>query len=136
MYETFEHTADIGIRVRAADLNGLFEDAARGLFAVLVANPEAIRPVQELSFRIEAQRLDDLLHDWLAELLFAFDTRRVLLGEFRVGVSGDRVEATARGEPIDPQRHQLDMEVKAITYHGLKVERDGDGWLAEVIVDL
>jgi SHS2 domain-containing protein len=136
MYETFEHTADIGIRVRAADLNGLFEDAARGLFAVLVANPEAIRPVQELSFRIEGQRLDDLLHDWLAELLFAFDTRRVLLGEFRAEVLGDRVEALARGEPIDPQRHQLDMEIKAITYHGLKVERDGDGWLAEVIVDL
>ena len=136
MYETFEHTADIGIRVRAADLNGLFEDAARGLFAVLMANPEAVRPVQELSFRIEAQRLDDLLHDWLAELLFAFDTRRVLLGEFRVEVSGDRLEASARGEPIDLQRHQLDMEIKAITYHELKVERDGDGWLAEVIVDL
>jgi len=136
MYETFEHTADIGIRVRAADLNGLFEDAARGLFAVLVANPEAVRPVQELSFRIEAQRLDDLLHDWLAELLFAFDTRRVLLGEFRAEVLEDRVEALARGEPIDPQRHQLDMEIKAITYHELKVERDGDGWLAEVIVDL
>ena len=136
MYETFEHTADIGIRVRAADLNGLFEDAARGLFAVLVANPEAVRPVQELSFRIEGQRLDDLLHDWLAELLFAFDTRRVLLGEFRAEVNGDRVEALARGEPIDPQRHQLDMEVKAITYHGFKVECDGDGWLAEVIVDL
>ena len=46
------------------------------------------------------------------------------------------MKATARGEPIDPERHELDMEVKAITYHGLKVERDGDGWLAEVIVDL
>jgi SHS2 domain-containing protein len=136
MYETFEHTADIGIRVRATELNGLFEDAARGLFAVLVANPDAVRPVQEVSFRIEAQRLDDLLFDWLAELLFVFETRRLLLGEFHVEVQGDRLEATARGEPIDPQRHQLDMEVKAITYHGLKVERDGDGWLAEVIVDL
>jgi SHS2 domain-containing protein len=136
MYETFEHTADIGIRARATDLNGLFEDAARALFAVLVANPEAVRPVQELRFRLEGQRLDDLLHDWLAELLYAFDTRRVLLGEFRVGISGDRLEAAARGEPVDPQRHHLDMEVKAITYHGLKVERDGDGWLAEVIVDL
>ena len=44
--------------------------------------------------------------------------------------------AAARGEPIDRRRHEMDMEVKAITYHGLKVQRDGDGWLAEVIVDI
>lgn len=52
----------------------------------------------------------------------------------RVGRCG--VAATAWAEPVDPKRHELDMEIKAITYHGLKVERDGDGWLAEVIVDI
>ena len=53
-----------------------------------------------------------------------------------VEVDGDGLKATARGEEVDHDRHELDMEVKAITYHGLKVEREGDGWLAEVIVDL
>lgn len=136
MYEIFEHTADLGLRMRAADLNGLFADAGRALFSVLAANPEAVQPVQEFAFKIQADRRDDLLFDWLAELLYTFDTERVLLVEFNLDVAETRLSATARGEPIDLNRHELDMEVKAITYHGLKVQRENSGWLAEVIVDL
>ena len=136
MYETFEHTADLGLRVRASGLNDLFSEAGRALFSVIVANLESVRAVEELPFQIEGVRRDDLLFDWLAELLYTFDARRVLLTEFSVQVDDNGLEATARGEPFDPNRHELDMEVKAITYHGLKVEPDGEGWLAEVIVDL
>ena len=136
MYELFDHTADIGLRMRAESLDELFADAGRALFSVIVANFDAVRPVEELVLRVEGSRRDDLLFDWLAELLYTFDTRRVLLSDFHVSVRDDGLEATARGEPFDPDRHELDMEVKAITYHGLKVEQDGDGWLAEVIVDL
>ncbi|NQT15638.1 MAG: archease [Planctomycetes bacterium] len=136
MYETFEHTADLGLRIRAGSLGELFAEAGRGLFSVIVANLEAVRAVEEFEFEIEGERRDDLLVDWLAELLFTFDTRRVLLSEFDVKVVEDRIKATARGEPVDTGRHELDVEVKAITYHQLKVERDGDGWVAEVIVDL
>lgn len=136
MYETFEHTADIGIRARAGDLNGLFADAARGLFSVMVANPESIRPVQDFHFRVQGERRDDLLFDWLDELLYAFATQRAVFCDFVVRVEPGGLSATARGEPIDPERHHLDVEVKAITYHGLKVQPEGDGWLAEVIVDV
>ena len=136
MYQLFEHTADLGLRIRAESLDELFADAGRALFSVIVANFDAVEPVQQLSFNIEGSRLDDLLFDWLAELLYTFDARRVLLSDFRVGVRDDGLVATAHGEPFDPDRHELDMEVKAITYHGLKVEQDGDAWLAEVIVDL
>jgi SHS2 domain-containing protein len=136
MYELFEHTADLGLRMRAGDLDRLFEDAASALFSAILANPESVNAVEEVTFRIEGTRRDDLLVDWLAELLFVFDTRRVVLGRFEVRVHDTYIEATARGEPIDPARHELDMEIKAITYHQLKVERAGDAWLAEVIVDL
>lgn len=136
MFELFEHTADLGLRVRAADLNELFADAGRALFSVIAANLDSVRTVHELHFQLDGTRRDDLLFDWLAELLFTFDTRRVLLSEFDVNVQDRGLTGTARGEPFDPNRHELDMEVKAITYHGLKVEPDGDGWLAEVIVDL
>ena len=136
MYEHFDHTADVGLRMRAGSLDELFADAGRALFSVIVANFDAVEPVQELALRVEGSRRDDLLFDWLAELLYTFETRRVLLSDFHVSVSNNGLEATARGEPFDPDRHELDMEVKAITYHGLKVEQDGDGWLAEVIVDL
>jgi SHS2 domain-containing protein len=136
MYEVFEHTADLGLRMRAASLDELFAEAGRALFSVIVANFDAVRPVQELELNIEGGRRDDLLFDWLAELLYTFDTRRVLFCDFRIRVQEEGLQATARGETFDPDRHDLDMEVKAITYHGLKVEQDGDGWLAEVIVDL
>ncbi len=136
MYETFDHTADVGLRVRAPDLKGLFEDAARALFSVLVANPDAIQSVEEISFTLEGDRRDDLLFDWLAELLYTFETRRMLFSRFDVDVHETGLSATVGGEPIDPDRHELEVEIKAITYHGLKVQRDADGWLAEVIVDL
>lgn len=136
MYELFEHTADMGLRVRAENLSGLFEDAARALFSVIVANLDSVRPVQEVTIRLSAGQLDDLLFDWLAELLFRFDAHRTVFGEFQVDVQGNQLTAVARGELIDPARHELDMEVKAITYHGLKVEHNDQGWLAEVIVDL
>lgn len=136
MYELFDHTADVGLRIRAEDLNRLFEDAGRALFSAILANPESIRGVEEVTFQVEGTRYDDLLFDWLDELLFAFDTRRIVFGEFDVRVSPEGLSATARGEPIDPIRHHLDMEIKAITYHRLKVEQTADGWLAEVIVDV
>lgn len=136
MFETFDHTADIGLRARAADLDELFAEAARALFSVIVENFDQVQPHEEVSIAVGGQRLDDLMYDWLSELLCVSDTRRILLCQFNVSVSDSGLAATARGEPIDPARHCLDTEVKAITYHGLKVERSGGDWLAEIIVDL
>ena len=70
---------------------------------------------------------EELLHDWLAELLYIFEVRRLALARFQVNIGPDGLTATVQGEPIDTARHQLDMEVKAITWHGLKVVRDGGG---------
>ncbi len=136
MYERFEHTADIGLRIKAPDLNTLFAEAARALFSVIVANLDDVRPVLSLAFAVEGQKYDDLLLDWLAELLAAFDARHVVLAEFDVRIDGAGLKATARGEPLDPSRHKLEEEVKAVTYHRLKVEKQADGWLAEVLVDV
>lgn len=136
MYEVFEHTADVGLRVRAADLDTLFAEAARGLFSLIVENLDEVRPVRVVTYHVPGQDREYLLFDWLNEILFAFDTQHLLLSEFRVKVTEAGLEAEARGETLDPVRHHLDHEVKAITYHGLKVERTADGWLAEVIVDI
>jgi SHS2 domain-containing protein len=141
MYETFEHTADLGLRMRAADLETLFADAAEGLFSMIVPDLASVRPgeggaTEQLAFEIDGEVSDVLLFDWLNELLYTFETRRILLTNFKIRFNGHGLAATARGEPIDRTRHMLDHEVKAITYHGLKLERQGDEWLAEVIVDI
>ena len=103
---------------------------------MIVANPETIRPAREIPLAVEAARADDLLHDWLAEFLYQFDANHLLLCRFDVHVEPWKLRGTAASEPIDRQRHQLGMEVKAITYHGLHVEPADGGWLAEVIVDI
>ena len=136
MFEVFEHTADIGLRIRAPDRRSLFTDAARSLFSLLVANLETVRCVQTESFAIAGREDDYLLLDWLNELLYTFETKRLLFAQFDVQVDDAGLTALCHGEPIDPARHEMDHEVKAITYHELKVENTGDGWLGEVIVDI
>jgi SHS2 domain-containing protein len=136
MYETFEHTADLGLRVAATDLEGLFTEAARGLLSIFVDNPAAVRPQQEVEIRLAGKQYDYLLFDWLSELIYRFETEHLLLCEFQVTVSKSGLSAIARGEPADPQRHQLAHEVKAITYHQLVVEPTNNGWRAELIVDI
>jgi SHS2 domain-containing protein len=136
MYETFEHTADLGLRVRAPDLDTLFAEAARGLFSVIVEDLDTVQPRERLDVRLEAEEREYLLFDWLRQLLANFDARHLLFSRFEVHVDEGGLTGTAWGEPLDPARHVLDHEVKAITYHGLRVEPADGGWLAELIVDI
>jgi SHS2 domain-containing protein len=136
MYETFDHTADLGLRIRAADLNTLFAEAGLALQSVLVEDLGAVQPVRRLDVRLPADDLEYLLFDWLKALLYHFDTEKLLLCRFDVHVGDAGLEAAAWGEPLDAGRHELAHEVKAITYHELKVEKTAAGWLAEVIVDI
>jgi SHS2 domain-containing protein len=136
MFEVFDHTADVGLRVRAEDRESLFAEAARALVSLLVVNLDTVRGVQEKRYEIAGEADDYLLFDWLSELLYTFETERLLLADFDVKLENDRLTATCRGEPLDPARHQMDHEVKAVTYHELKVQREPPGWLAEFIVDI
>lgn len=136
MYEQFEHTADLGLRIRADSLEELYAEAGRALTAAMVGRPHSVRPAQSRVLQIEAAARDDLLHDWLAELLYVFESERMLFSRFEVELAAGGLKATAWGEAADPQRHEIELDIKAVTYHGLKVEQDSGGWLAEVIVDL
>ncbi len=136
MFEVFDHTADLGLRIQAPDLNGLFAEAGRALLAVIVSNPNAVQPREQMSVRVDGEKPEYLFVDFLTELLFLFESKQFLASEFKI-VSDERgLTATVRGETCDPDRHQLAHEVKAVTYHGLVVEESHDGWWAEVILDI
>ncbi len=136
MYETFEHTADLGLRVRAANLETLFVEAAQCLFSAIVENLGTVLASRRIEVRLAGTDREYLLFDWLRTLLFHFDAEHLLFSRFEVRLSESGLEGSAWGEPLDRERHELSHEVKAITYHGLKVERTDTGWLAEVIVDI
>jgi SHS2 domain-containing protein len=136
MYQVFAHTADVGLRIKATELNSVFAEAGIALFSLIVSDLRDIEVRIEHEFHVEGHDLDFLLLDWLHELLFTFETQRLLFREFQVSVHASGLDAKAWGELFDEHRHRLDHEVKAITYHGLRLERMSGGWLAEVIVDI
>ncbi len=136
--ETFDHTADLGLRIFAGDLVDLFQTAAMGLFDVIVANREEVRALETEQIALSADSTEELLAGWLGELIYLSESRHRLYNQFHVELdeSGCRLTAAIGGEPIDRARHILDHEVKAVTRHGLSLRRDADGWVAEVIVDI
>jgi SHS2 domain-containing protein len=136
--ETFEHTADMGLRIFASDLSDLFHTAAEALFDLIVANRSDVRVLETESASLTAESTEDLLIEWLNELIFRSETQHRLYTRFDVALAenGRRLEAKIGGEPIDHRRHVLDHEVKAATRHELLVRRVDGGWVAEVIVDI
>jgi SHS2 domain-containing protein len=136
MYQLIEHTADVGFWVRADDFNDLLVEAGQALFAIMILNPEQVEPRLEVVIRLVGQDPEDLLLDWLSDLLFIFEQRRLVLARFEVEVEPTGIFGRAWGEPLDLSRHHLGNEVKAITYHQLTVRRTADAWEARVIVDV
>lgn len=136
MYELFEHTADLGLRAESATIAAAFQDIAACLLAALVEDPNAVRPEVKEQLTVEGTDREYLLFDWLNALLRRFEEDRMLFSQFAVSVRENGLDAAIRGEAYDPDRHALSHEVKAVTYHELKLVPDGDGWLAEAIVDI
>lgn len=136
MHEVFEHTADLGLRVRAPDLSTVFVEAAQALFEAICPDLVSIRPERRVDITLVGDERDYLLFDWLKQLLYHFDAEHLLFGRFEAQVRADGLTGAAWGECLDPERHVLEHEVKAITYHGLRLEQADGEWLAEVIVDI
>jgi SHS2 domain-containing protein len=136
MYELFEHTADLGLRVQADSLEALFVDAARGLLAMFLADPASVQPLTTKMICLSADEPAYLLFDWLSELLYAFESEKLLLSDIELTIADNKLTAKCRGELMDESRHRMEHEVKAITYHGLRLEKTPAHWFAEVIVDI
>lgn len=137
MHEVFEHTADLGLRIRSGTLVELFKEAGTALFELMVENLDVVKALVCRHIRIEQVEVELLFFDWLNELLYLSDSEQLVLCQFDVRINHTLLEATVWGEPHDAVRHQLDHEVKAITYHQLKLQQEPDGqWLAEVILDI
>ncbi|MFH1018759.1 MAG: archease [Pseudomonadota bacterium] len=135
-YRIIEHTADIGIEVFASTLGDLFSNAA---FALSDQITDASRLEKKLSRSIElrAGRMDELLHLWLSELVYLFDTQHWVSKTAEIlEISATHVKAVVWGEPFDPSRHERRYEIKAVTLHGLEVKQENGGWRARVLFDI
>ena len=136
MYEVFDHTADLGVRVRAATLPDLYADAGRGVLAVMAGDLGQVRPDREARIRVEGDDPTWLLFDLVSEVASLLAVARFVGCDCRVAVDQRGLDAVVRGETFDPARHVLAHEIKAVTQHGLDVRRTPTGWEAEFIVDI
>lgn len=138
-YRLLDHTADIGIEISAASPGELFSEALRA-FTDCITPVEGVEPRVRRPVEVEAASLDELLVEWLGEAVAGFEIEGLLFGSARLEVGktqdGYRLNGEAAGEPYDPQRHPLRVLVKAVTYHGLRVDQLATGWRAVVILDI
>ncbi|MHB8894951.1 MAG: archease [Candidatus Geothermincolia bacterium] len=135
-FRTIEHTADIGMEVEADSLPDLFAGAALAMFSLMV-DVEAVGQTTEKLIKLEASDLEELMFRWLNELVFFMSADRLVFSSFEVARVTERgIEAVVRGEPMDPAKHNLELEIKAVTYHELEVSSHGDGWFTRVIFDV
>ena len=135
-WEHFEHDADIGLRATAPTREALFEAMAEALTAIVV-DPQHVRPIEPVAIRCEAPDDALLLTDWLNALIYEMATRKMLFGDWRVSIDDHVLDATARGEPVDRDRHEPVVEVKGATYTALAVDQDNEGmWHGQCIVDV
>ncbi len=140
MYTVLSHTADVGIEVRAASLEELFIDAAKGWKHLVLENTPT-RPRQTHSIALQDTVLEDLLVQWLSELNFYLTTRHWLLHDiaaFSLRKEGEtwHLSATVTGEPVDAERHYLFLDIKGVTYHQLQIERVNGPYRVRIIFDI
>ncbi len=136
IYKTFDHTADLGIEVYGKDQRELFVNAARALFD-LITDLDKIEAKTSLSLNIEAVDREDLLVSWLRELLYFHQSEGYLLNDFVLqDLEEQSLRATVKGEVYETNRHALIREIKAVTYHQLKITQENEGWKARMVFDI
>lgn len=135
-FEIFEVTADQGIRAWAPDLPALFREAARGLWSLLI-DPVGVRPTRTFPVTVEAPDRELLLVAWLNELLYLHEVESLAGADTQIErLTETALQATVRGETLDPARHRIVGHVKAVTYHDLRIAATPAGWEARVVVDV
>ncbi len=135
-WELFSHPADIGIRGFGPTREEAFAQAAIALTAV-ITDPEKVEPRDAVEIVCREEDDELLFMSWLSSLLYEMGTRGMLFGRFEIAPIEGGLRARAWGEPVDVEKHEPAVEVKAATYAGLKVEKDRNGnWLAQCIVDV
>jgi len=133
-YEFVEHTADVTFKAYGRSLNELFENAAEALESTLVLL-EGVALRETTTIEMSSDSYENLLYDWLAELLVTFEVEHFAVKKCIVKITDLSLTAECRGERIDPNKHIFNAEVKAVTYHNLQVEKN-NVYHAEITLDV
>ena len=138
--EFFDHTADVGAYITAPSIESLFTEAAAALTAT-VTNAARVEPRVSRHITLHAPDINELLVDWLSELVGRFDIEQFLARSAAATIrehAGEwKLEAHVRGDIAEPSRHPINVVVKGVTYCELRIEQTADGiWRTRVVFDV
>ncbi|MFC2019583.1 archease [Chloroflexota bacterium] len=136
-FEILEHTADVGIIAYGDSVRQAFANAARGLSSI-ITDLDDIEEGLHRDITVAVDEPEDLLVAWLNELIYLFDVEAIIFKRFDITqMSNTRLKARAYGEKIDSRKHIIKTDVKAATYHLLKMEVEADdGCRVQVLFDI
>jgi SHS2 domain-containing protein len=135
-YKLFDHTADLGVEVYGKTANELFTNAAFAVFDILT-DLKHVSPIAQRKIVVNGDGWGDLLVNYLREILYMYNGEGFLLNEFSVlDINPRHLEGNVAGEPFDPAKHTINMEIKAVTYHQAVVKQTQGMWMARVIFDV
>ncbi|MBU1053797.1 MAG: archease [Proteobacteria bacterium] len=135
-YKTIDHTADIGIEVFGFKLEDLFENAAFAMYDLLT-DTGTLLSLSETSITVTGQDWPDLMVNWLRELLYLFTGKAMLVKSTKIiSLSEFTITANIKYEDFVSGCHIIKNEIKAVTYHQIKVEPAGSKWKARIIFDV
>lgn len=135
-YELLDHTGDLGIRVWAADVRGIFQEAARALFGI-ITDLDKVEVHVDIEVAVNGLGQEELLVAWLNELLYLYEVEDLLLCDFAITeIDEGSVKGMAMGEEFDEDRHDIKTSIKAVTYHQVEIQEQDGCWQAQVIFDI
>lgn len=133
-------TADAAFEAYGESVEEVFLAAAEATTRVMIEDPDTLRAQENISFTLESTELDMLLFDFLQEIIFLKDSRRLLLKMISLHIDLDSSPLTliaeAAGETIIQGHHPLLTDVKAVTLYRLAVKKNVAGWKATVVLDI
>ena len=135
-FEIIDHTADIGIIAYGADIQHLFSNAAIGLFS-LITEVDSIKENVQREIGLSSQDRENLLVEWLNEVLYIFDVERIVFKRFEFDkLNGSELKVSCFGDKINLSKQKIKREVKAATYHMLAINKEDNGYKAQIIFDI
>lgn len=135
-YRLNRHQSEIAVRVIGQSQADLFANSAFALFDVMT-DIQAIDPKERLPLEVEGTDRDDLMVNWVRELLYLYQGSGYLLKEFHIReVKDTEVRAEVAGEKIDPDRHEIKQEIASVAAHKSRMEKTGNQWTAHLIFQL
>jgi SHS2 domain-containing protein len=133
-FEELSHTADVKIRVRSPTLDALFAEACMALMQVMYGKDR--KPGIRKVIMLNAPDTGLLVSDFLSEVLFLSEVESLVIARANVKIEGQHLTAILEGEPFDPLRHNQGTEVKGISYSGMLIEKETNGYLLEILFDV